>query len=362
MEDINKITEKYSELIPQYQEFSEQIVVMLNHVFKCNGLKVQAITNRVKEIQSVVYKLAEKEYSDPFTHMTDLVGLRIITYLKDDIPRVQDLIQALFKINPIASINKKLFLKENEFWYNSLHYIVSCEKTDVLTLFPHLHKLTEFKKLKFEIQVRTILQHAWAEIEHGCNYKTPYPLPQEIKRELYLLSWLMELWDNEYSRISKSVVEFRKNKEAQRLSGDLNIQINEESLNDYIKTKYSEVISLGYMNEKIIGKSLDEVLQMWITTIEQLDNITPVDFIENTKKYIELMRKQDWDLAKGVIMTTVGVLRYILIIYDYVKYFKLFPHVEPSWHFLYFLDTYYNISVWDVHKKSWSEFPMIYQG
>ena len=55
--------------------------------------------------------------------------------------------------------------------------------------------------VKLEIQIRSILQHAWAEIEHDLCYKNSTPLPRKIKRRMYRLAGVLELADKEFSAV-----------------------------------------------------------------------------------------------------------------------------------------------------------------
>ncbi|PIZ52942.1 hypothetical protein COY25_04395, partial [Candidatus Uhrbacteria bacterium CG_4_10_14_0_2_um_filter_41_7] len=93
------------------------------------------------------------------TELDDLAGCRIIFYIKEDIDRVTPLIRKDFKV-----INHKLHYSTNS--YNATHIIVSLKKDRL--------KLTEysaFTNLKCEIQLTTVLHHAWAELEHDVIYK-----------------------------------------------------------------------------------------------------------------------------------------------------------------------------------------------
>jgi putative GTP pyrophosphokinase len=58
-----------------------------------------------------------------------------------------------------------------------------------------LTEYSRFKDMEFEIQIRTILQHAWAQIEHGWNYKLSDGLSGKIRRRLYLLQAGLEIFE-----------------------------------------------------------------------------------------------------------------------------------------------------------------------
>jgi hypothetical protein len=87
----------------------------------------------------------------------------------------------------------------------SLHYVVS--------LLPARSVLAEYRRyadLKAEIQVRSVLQHAWAEIEHDLGYKTALGVPRDVRRSFSRLAGLLELADKEFVSIRETIEEYVK--------------------------------------------------------------------------------------------------------------------------------------------------------
>ena len=106
------------------------------------------------------------KYENPLTGITDLAGVRIITYFPDTLAQVDRMLVDEFEI--IEKSNKgATLLQEERFGYQSIHYLVKLKGERA--------RLAEYRNLKdgvVEIQIRTILQHAWAEIEHDIQYKS----------------------------------------------------------------------------------------------------------------------------------------------------------------------------------------------
>jgi len=74
-------------------------------------------------------------------------------------------------------------------------------------------KLSEyalFDKMKCEIQVRTILQHAWAEIEHDLVYKSPADIPFRVRRRFASLAGLLEIADREFESLRQDEMAVRR--------------------------------------------------------------------------------------------------------------------------------------------------------
>ncbi|HAL50098.1 TPA: hypothetical protein DDY56_04335, partial [Candidatus Uhrbacteria bacterium] len=153
------MTEYNTEL---YGRFASTIKFLLEQLLSQNGFRTQFVAARAKDIASLKKKIKNNgAYSKmkSITELDDLAGCRIIFYIEKDIERVTPLIRKDFKV-----INHKLRYSTDS--YNATHIIVSLKKDRL--------KLTEysaFTNLKCEIQLTTVLHHAWAELEHDVIYK-----------------------------------------------------------------------------------------------------------------------------------------------------------------------------------------------
>ncbi|WP_242785636.1 GTP pyrophosphokinase [Bacillus cereus] len=110
--------------------------------------------------------------------ITDISGIRVITYFSDDVDKVASMIQNEFEIDETNSVDKRTLLDPDRFGYLSLHYVIKLN-----TLRTSLVEYQRFKDLKAEVQIRSILQHAWAEIEHDLGYKSKNSIPRVVKRD-----------------------------------------------------------------------------------------------------------------------------------------------------------------------------------
>lgn len=163
-EDITKL---YLKQMPVYEKFGKDIVSILSYLLSSNDIWVQSITSRAKGLDSLLKKcerfpsLAKisKEGIIPFE---DLAGARITLYLESDIDKVIGLIYNEFGTENI--IEDKYKFSENG--YNAHHLIVKLDKNRLL-----LSEYKQYSKMKLEIQVTTVLYHAWNEIFHDTLYK-----------------------------------------------------------------------------------------------------------------------------------------------------------------------------------------------
>ncbi|MDX6038046.1 GTP pyrophosphokinase family protein, partial [Acinetobacter baumannii] len=154
---------------------------------------------REKSKKSFLKKMEDKNKEKTYSplDMTDLAGIRVITLIESDVHKVCELIKSLFNIHKKDSVNKSEILGDDKVGYRSVHFICDIGETR-----ENLLEWKALKGLKFEIQVRTALEHAWAEIEHDRSYKLRGKLPSDLTRRFSLLSGLLESADLEFNRLS----------------------------------------------------------------------------------------------------------------------------------------------------------------
>jgi ppGpp synthetase/RelA/SpoT-type nucleotidyltranferase len=180
----------------RYESFAATVSGLLERLLKAEEIGVHSISFRCKEVTSLEKKITAKPSYPSLAHITDLAGVRVITHYSDDVDRVAVLVESEFSIDAENSIDKRVALDPDRFGYLSLHYVASMN--------PERSKLKEysaFRGLKVEIQVRSILQHTWAEIEHDIGYKSTVQVPRHIRRKFSRLAGLLELADQEFVSI-----------------------------------------------------------------------------------------------------------------------------------------------------------------
>jgi putative GTP pyrophosphokinase len=235
--------DQYRNLRPFYESFTLKLHDLLAELIKSKKIDLVKIESRTKSIESFKGKIErdDKNYSDPLNQITDFSGIRIITYYNTDVDIITDLIKQEFRIDESNSVDKRLISEEDRFGYASSHLVISLDK--------QRNKLIEWKKfgrLKAEIQVRSILQHSWASIDHKLRYKTEFAIPHYIKRKLYRLSALLELADEEFTSIKRISEERTKEIKKEVREGKLSIEIDLNSIESYVETSdtFKEFCSL----------------------------------------------------------------------------------------------------------------------
>lgn len=192
---------KYTKRYKKYQRFAK----MLSDVFKnaCQiSLPEAVIQARAKTVSSFAEKCIRKypKVKDGVTQFTDLCGLRVIVQTQQQVEAVKKFIEANFMI--LERDDKTTQLSEDRFGYRDMHYIVQLEPSRLEVLGIEEKDVQAFLIFKAEVQVRTWLQHGWADTLHDRIYKNPLTLPQEVKRTGALLAALMEEGDRTFDRMA----------------------------------------------------------------------------------------------------------------------------------------------------------------
>jgi len=206
--NVDEVIRKYAlEQRGSYRLLSQKTKEFLSSILRSKGIVPHSITSREKDPEDLREKIIrEGEVPDAlFNSITDLAGVRIIAYFPSDVDKIVPLIEKAFEVDSKHSVDKRLSSDPALFGYASVHFVVEFR--------PELRKLIEyslFDKMKCEIQVRTILQHAWAEIEHDVVYKSPGEIPFRVRRRFACLAGLLEIADREFESLRQDEMAVRQ--------------------------------------------------------------------------------------------------------------------------------------------------------
>jgi putative GTP pyrophosphokinase len=186
-----------------YGDLAGVIARILEECLNKRQIKVLSVQHRAKKPTGVEAKAAipseadpnTPKYPEPLKQITDLAGVRIIAYFPGTLADIDHLLDDEFDI--VERFNKgEELIEEERFEYQSIHYLVRIK--------PDRARLAEYGRFAdavAEVQVRTILQHAWAEIEHDIQYKSSTAIPTEIRRRFMALAGMLEIADREFQAI-----------------------------------------------------------------------------------------------------------------------------------------------------------------
>jgi len=201
-----KILSEFDEKSSLYESFTEKQEKLISELLHEQSFTPHSVRSRMKRRESLKGKLegANRDYSS-LGDITDISGVRIITYFSEEVDKVAGYIEREFQVLKQHSLDKRQTLDPDRFGYLSLHYVVRMS--------PARLALTEYRKfvgLTCEIQIRSILQHAWPEIEHDLGYKSKVAIPKAVQRRFSRLASLLELADEEFAAIRKELSSYEK--------------------------------------------------------------------------------------------------------------------------------------------------------
>ena len=289
------ILEQYRALKPMYEQLSAALPGRLRQFFDDSGIVVASIEERVKSEESVKGKLELKgdKYADIFD-VTDIVGVRVITFYIDDVDKVASVVERLFEIDWENSVDKRKIQEIDRFGYQSLHYICRIPESSY-----KVEGYPELNKVRFEVQMRTVLQHAWANMNHDTGYKSGVEIPAVYLRNLSRLAGMLELVDDEFSRIRTELVDYRRKVQNLVSSGNLSeVNLDGDSFRSYLKINPFELL-----NRRIAAVNQAEIQEVDLSGYLQI--FKALGF--KTLGDIENLKKNYFDAAYQIACFQLGL-------------------------------------------------------
>jgi putative GTP pyrophosphokinase len=244
----SKIEEEYTSQRPVYEAFTTNSYELLRKLIEDVGIEFASMEKRTKSVDSLKDKVGRGDKAGKYNSLqeiTDLSGIRIIAFLKEDCKRISELLGKAFVVDEINSIDKEDEIDPDRFGYQSIHLILSYSDDRL--------KLPEFRKfvgLKFEVQVKTLLQHTWSTIDWKLRYKRLSEAPKRLRRRLFRISALLDAADDELSYVYKQASDIKSYYAEAISNGELSLEIDLDSVDALL-------INLAATNgpiAKLIGK------------------------------------------------------------------------------------------------------------
>ena len=300
----NEIDNWLSTVLPKHKKLTASVITIVENLLKSSNIEYLAVTGRTKSIDSIKDKIKRKSYRNPSRQLTDLSGVRIIVFFESDVTKVSAIIESAFNIDQDNSLDKNAFMATDQIGYRSIHYV--CDLGAGRAALP---EFTNLEALKFEFQVRTVLQHAWAELAHDRNYKFSGKLPKDIERELYLYAGMLEIADKGFDELSSKIDNYIADIEVRAQDDDFDTEINSISLEKFVEEWAKKA---GFpLNEPSLkddyGDLVSELDDFGINRISELKAIIPDEYVEKA-------------LAREYSTTIHGLVRDWMLIKDYAFY------------------------------------------
>ncbi|WP_455682103.1 GTP pyrophosphokinase [Thomasclavelia sp.] len=298
--DNEDIINKYEKNYLFYERFRGLVEDYTRNLLDTEQISFHSITSRTKTIESLTKKIELKHKYQELKEITDLVGIRIITYYSDTVDQISKLIEKEFIVDKDNSIDKRKTIDPDRFGYRSLHYVVQINEGQI-----QFNTDFNYYNLKFEIQISSILQYTWAEIEHDLGYKSQEEIPYDIKRSFSRLASLLELADEEFLRIKNEIFAYKD----QLMLSYLNAKLDKESLNVF-KIKSPEFIDLiSFFIKKLGAQKASQGNYKNIISMLKYLNLKTLQEVDNKlKQYYHLIKKYAYILYEDTTRSNLNMI------------------------------------------------------
>ncbi len=200
---------EYEKQRPHYETYAKKLKDILR-LAAAELSPLAIIQTREKSIASFAEKAVRKKdkYADPVYQLTDLCGGRVIAHTRSEVDAFCDFLKHNFDIDWDNSLDTSQRLSPTEFGYRSIHYIVELRRDKAEAGAYGVDIPEELFGRKAEVQVRTLVEHAYADFGHDLSYKGAFEIPTAWKRELACVAAALEEVDQTFSRIEDRLREY----------------------------------------------------------------------------------------------------------------------------------------------------------
>ena len=297
------LMQQYRERRPSLELLAKEAYEVLSSALREQGIYVTAIEYRVKAENSLAGKLELKgaKYKS-IDDITDLVGMRVITFYTDDVDKVAAIAKSVFDIDWKESVDKRKLHQLDSFGYNSLHYICRMKSGGP----------------RFELQMRTGLQHVWSTIEHDIRYKGDVKIPREYARQFSRLAGMLELIDDEFSRLRTVLTDYRRQIRSLVKDGQLDeVPLSVDSFRSYL-----DLAPFDRLNKRIAAVNQAEIypvsLMPFLPVLESFGLVTLGDvqrFIEDNSDEAYQLALSQLAVTDLDILSSSAALQYLCLVH-----------------------------------------------
>ena len=297
------LLKQYRELRPTLQQLADEASALLRQALDEQGIYITAMEHRVKTEKSLRGKLELKgaKYKS-IDDITDLVGMRVITFYTDEVDKVAAIAKRVFDIDWQESVDKRKLHQLNSFGYNSLHYICRLKTGGP----------------RFELQMRTALQHVWSTIEHDTGYKGDVKIPDVYLRQFGRLAGMMELMDDEFSRLRTVLTDYRRQTLALVKSGKLDdVPLSRDTFRHYL-----DLHPFDRLNKRIAAVNQAEIWPVSVMSYLPVLESFGMETLGQVQRFIDDNSDDAYQLALSLLVTTdldifssSAALHYLCMVY-----------------------------------------------
>jgi putative GTP pyrophosphokinase len=242
-------------------------------------VKLHSVEFRVKSEESIQRKLLLKpDRYGRLEELHDLLGIRVTTYFLNDVKKAAEAVESEFMVDKANSVNKLAAAAPDRFGYAAIHYVAELGESRT-----GLPEYSAFAGQVFELQVRSILQHAWAEMQHDLGYKQEPAIPSAMIRRYSRLAGLLEIADDEFQRLQNELTAYSAevhSKSAEELDP---LELNQSTLSafvqkdttvaaldNYVATQFGPSVVVGDQARALLDGDVRRLNLVGVYTVQEL--------------------------------------------------------------------------------------------
>jgi ppGpp synthetase/RelA/SpoT-type nucleotidyltranferase len=276
VEAVRTAVQEYAAQQPAIEAAGRQAIALVTAILDEAGINYLSVTGRTKGVTSFAEKAARTVdgrplYPDPLHEITDQIGVRVITYVLGDVAAVAGLLHDQVVVRDDRDMGEET-ASEGRFGYASRHLLIGLD--------PARESVPAYDELRgrvAQVQIRTVLQHAWAEFEHDIRYKGTIPDEhvRDFDRRFTLAAGLLELADREFSTIRDRL---RPSPTGRAEPQDDDPRIDPRELAAFLAGQYADA---GWSRTEHYAWISGLLLELGITSLDELgDVLRPLDDLE----------------------------------------------------------------------------------
>lgn len=272
--DIERFTKRYEKDIPMYKAWGEYVQKKIEEKLDWKTDMYQRVIKipvepRVKTIDSIITKafFRNKEYENPYEDITDKVGIRFVVMLESQVEYIKRIVESIEDWDASKDKDYEELQKESPeyFGYQSVHFVV--RNKEIVTY----NSILIEEGTPCEVQIRTLEQHAHAEMSHDYVYKSKKEIDFKIKRYLARSMALNEAVDELFGKVYEKMDE----------DNQLYKEFTEHFLENGIFDGYSEKLN------KAIYDNICSIVQKRNISVEDVKGIEKPFIIQGIKSKAE---------------------------------------------------------------------------
>lgn len=290
-QDIKIVLAEFESKKQSLTTFCDRTRDLIEQILLEANIPFQSVQSRVKSKEKLKQKYLdpEKNYTQ-LADITDQAGLRVITYYEDEVDNVVEKLKQEFDIDEKNSVDRRE-TEPDKFGYYALNYVCKYPSRRTSQL-----EYKKFADVWCEIQVTSILRHAWSEIEHPW-YDLKRAYPDDIRRRFARMAALMEIAEREFLDLRKIRSDYQRSLDVRVAANVPNIPVDAVSLRSFIEheplvAKIDKSLS-AIIRRDISGSYSDQSL----STITKAAHFAGLETLQQIEEYL---KKHESDVPRFV--------------------------------------------------------------